>query len=320
VRGGLTRRTFVRNSVIASAGAALAFGADGRRRAAQAADPSTGGNAGPSKASIPRGRIGKLEISRLVLGGNLLNRYSHIRDLQYVGQLVNRYNTDEKILQTIALAESMGINTLSVFPNPPTRKLLKEYREKRGGKIQWITYWVEWIKDLAYYGRKVQEMVDDGADAVYIWGEDCDKLVKEGKIDVLARAVEMMKAHGIPVGVGAHALQTIQAVEKARIPCDFYMKTLHHLDYPSAKMDFDSVFCRQPRETIEFMKTVEKPWIAFKVMAGGAIPPKNAFQYAIEGGADFIFAGMFDFEIAADVKIMNEVLTGSPKRARPWRS
>jgi type II secretory pathway predicted ATPase ExeA len=28
------------------------------------------------------------------------------------------------------------------------------------------------------------------------------------------------------------------------------------------------------------MKTVEKPWIAFKVMAAGAIPPSDAFKYA----------------------------------------
>ncbi len=310
---GITRRTFVRDTLLASAGAALANGAQGS--AAQApAGPAAG------KGAIPTGKIGNLEISRLILGGNLLNRFNHVRDLRYVSELVNRYNTDERILQTMALAESKGINTFSVFPNPPTRKLVREFRDKRGGKLQWIAYWVEWIKDLAYYARKVQEMVDDGADAVYVWGEDADKLVKEGKIDVLAKAVEMMKAHGIPVGIGAHALETVQATEKAKIPCDFYVKTLHQLNYPSVKMDFDSIFCRHPQETIDFMKTVNKPWIAFKVMAGGAIAPKDGFKHAIEGGADFIFAGMFDFEIEPDIKIMNEVLASNPKRERPWRS
>lgn len=316
----ISRREFVRDSFLASAGAGLALGAAAGAPTVRAAEAPATGTPAPPKSLIPTGKIGKLEVSRLILGGNLLNRYNHVRDLRYVTSLVHRYNTDEKILETMALAESMGINTVSVFPNPPTRKLLKEYREKRGGKMKWITYWVEWIKDLAYYGRKVQEMVDDGADAIYIWGEDSDKLVEDGKIDTLAKAVEMMKAHGLPVGVGAHALRTIQAVEKARIPCDFYVKTLYHLDYPSAKMDFDSVFCRHPKETIEFMKTVDKPWIAFKVMAGGAIPPNVGFQYAVEGGADFIFAGMFDFEIAQDIKIMNEVLAANPKRERPWRS
>ena len=56
------------------------------------------------------------------------------------------------------------------------------------------------------------------------------------------------------------------------------------------------------------MKTVNKPWIAFKTMAAGAIPPPDAFRYAFLHGADFVLAGMFDFEIAEDVKIATEAL------------
>ncbi len=67
------------------------------------------------------------------------------------------------------------------------------------------------------------------------------------------------------------------------------------------------------------MKTVEKPWIAFKVMAAGAIPPKNAFHYAFENGADHVLAGMFDFEIAEDALIAKTVMA-NVKRTRPWRS
>jgi hypothetical protein len=67
------------------------------------------------------------------------------------------------------------------------------------------------------------------------------------------------------------------------------------------------------------MKTVEKPWIAFKVMAAGAIPPKNAFRYAFEKGADHVLAGMFDFEIAEDANIAKTAMA-DVKRTRPWRS
>ena len=34
------------------------------------------------EAGMPRGKIGKLEISRLILGGNLLTHFTHSRDLR----------------------------------------------------------------------------------------------------------------------------------------------------------------------------------------------------------------------------------------------
>ncbi|MBN1343302.1 MAG: hypothetical protein JXQ73_11515 [Phycisphaerae bacterium] len=313
----LTRRDFVHNSVIASAGAALALGADGAKQTALGAEAPPK----PATGAIPKGKIGDLQISRLVLGGNLIGRYNHIRDLSYVQQLVNRYNTDAKILETIALAEAMGIDTITAnLTSPLIRKLLKEHREKRGGKMQWIAHSVVPFEQTTRFAADTQRMVDDGADALYLWGEPCDKLVREGKIKELAALVEILKSHGLPCAVGAHELPTIQACEKHKIPCDFYIKTLHHMNYPSAKMDFDSIFCRQAQETIDFMKGVEKPWMAFKVMAGGAIPPRDGFKYAIENGADFILAGMFDFEVAPDVRIINEVLAATPKRNRPWRA
>ena len=73
------------------------------------------------------------------------------------------------------------------------------------------------------------------------------------------------------------------------------------------------------KNTIDsFMESIKKPWIAFKTMAAGAIPPKEAFQFAFSNGADFILSGMFDFEIAEDVKLANEAMSGLKERSRPW--
>jgi len=309
----VNRREFMTGSLAASAGAALALGAGAAARAAEAPP------AAPQRL-LPTGRIGKLEITRLILGGNLLGRYTHARDLSFVLKLIERYNTDEKILQTLALAEASGINTVSVHVNPSTRRLLKEHRERRGGKLQWILYSTGNIEDAASYGRDVQQMAEDGAEAIYVWGVHTDGLLAQGKFNVIAKAVELIKANSVPCGVCAHDLRVVQECEKAKLPVDFYVKTFHHLNYPSAKMDYDSIWCRNPQEAAEFMRSVEKPWIAFKVMAAGAIPPKDAFRYAFENGADFIFAGMFDFDIAEDVAVTREILASQPKRSRPWRA
>ncbi len=35
------------------------------------------------------------------------------------------------------------------------------------------------------------------------------------------------------------------------------------------------------------MRTLKKPWIAYKVMAAGVIYPKDGFKYAFDNRADF---------------------------------
>jgi hypothetical protein len=116
------------------------------------------------------------------------------------------------------------------------------------------------------------------------------------------------------------------ACEKAGIPVDFYVKTLHMSNYftfqhvadePVGRND--NYWCADPDATIAFMKTVEKPWFAYKVMAAGAIPPEPAFRHAFNNGADFILAGIFDFQIADDVTYAKRVLA-SVNRTRPWRA
>jgi hypothetical protein len=68
------------------------------------------------------------------------------------------------------------------------------------------------------------------------------------------------------------------------------------------------------------MKNTKKPWIAYKVLAAGAIDPRKGFEYAFKNGADFINVGMFDFQIKEDALIVKRVLSGDFKRDRQWRA
>jgi len=304
--GELSRRDFVKGS---AAAAALALGSGALGAEAPAAAPA--GDA------LPKGKIGKMEISRILLGGNLLTHFTHSSDLRYVYALAAHYNTDAKILETLAVAEANGVNTLVIHTVPSALKVLEQHR-KRGGKMQWIICSTAPIEDAAKYSQSIQQLADMGADALYVWGVHADGLTG-AKAGVLAKAVEIIKASGVPCGVGAHQLAVVQECEKSKLPNDFYIKTFHHHNYPSAKLGHDSMWCSDPDETKKVMAAVEKPWIAFKVMAAGAIPPRDAFTYVFQNGADFSLAGMFDFEIAEDVAIAKQVLAGIKDRARPWR-
>jgi len=320
----LTRRCFVRGSLLGCAGLALGGGAHGQDRTQPPASPPQ------SAGKLPRGRIGKLEVSRLILGGNLLTHYTHSRDLQYVYNLAAHYNTDEKIMETLAVAEAHGINTLSMHNPPHPMSVLRRYRQERGGKIQWIICPTAPVEPgLAQYRKMVEELVKDGCEAIYLWGVHADALMRQGKVDLIAKAVELPKEFGVPSGVGAHWLEVIEACEKQGVKADFYIKTFHHHRYATGPKpdqlkdpyaEFPGYWCRDPEETAELMHNIQKPWIAFKTMAAGAIPPKSAFEYALANGADFVLAGMFDFEIAEDTQILRGTLAGLSERKRPWRA
>jgi hypothetical protein len=181
--------------------------------------------------------------------------------------------------------------------------------------------------------------INSGATALYIQGGEGDKYISEGKFDMVFKAIDYIKKQGFLAGMGAHSLETIKACEREGIPADFYVKTLHHDRYWSAHPEenreeysiirtfspdhnkyHDNMWDLFPSRTIEYMKNVNKPWVAFKVLAAGAIQPRDGFRYAFENGADFIAVGMFDFQIIDDVNIASQILGSLGTREREWHS
>lgn len=283
----------------------------------------------PSQPKLPLATIGKVRISRLLLGGNLISGCMHSRDLHYVDQLFRAYMTEEKILQTMKLAEDQGINT--VFETGG--EFVEHYNRQYHGHMQFIPH-INVSKDQSESSLKdhIKTQVDTGAVALYVWGVAADGLIQAGAVAKLARGVELAKATNLPIGVGGHSLQVPMACEKHGVPCDFYVKTFHRDDYPSAQPKaqrgdylggpgwYDNMWCTKPEETIQFMKSVTKPWLAFKVLAAGAIEPRRGFPYAFRNGADLIAVGMFDFQVKENCELVREIVGDLTKRDRPWRA
>jgi uncharacterized membrane protein YphA (DoxX/SURF4 family) len=285
------------------------------------------------KGDLPKGTLGKLEISRVILGGNLIGGYSHSRDLVYGSQLFKAYNTDRKVFETLELAERAGINTFCADPNE--LPLFSKYRELNSSKMQTIVQVWGHPKPTDLKGT-VDKAIDYGGTLLYIRGVEGDLFVKNEQIDLLGKALDYIKSQGVPAGIGAHSIEVPIQCEKAGLNPDYYVKTLHSDKYWSAtplkdRVEFsiidpklahgewrDNMFDLFPEKTVEFMGTVKKPWIAFKVLAAGAFHPKDGFRFAFENGADFICVGMFDFQVVEDVNIASDVLSSLKGRVRPW--
>ncbi|MEK7408456.1 MAG: DoxX family membrane protein [Acidobacteriota bacterium] len=269
---------------------------------------------GDLKGRLPHGRIGNVALSRMILGGNLIGGWAHARDLIYVSKLIKAYHRRGKVFETLDLAESCGINT--ILTNPALCDVINDYW-RCGGKIQFISD--SGGEELL---ESIQESVDRGACACYIHGGVADRLVQERQFDLIAKGIELIRKNGVPGGIGGHKLDTIKAcVEKGLRP-DFWMKTLHRVDYWSAQLQpqKDNIWCEDPVTTATYMRDLRAPWIAYKVLAAGAIEPKAGFKHAFENGADFICVGMYDFQIVDDVNIALDVLNGALVRQRAWRA
>jgi len=316
----LSRREFVVSSLAASAVSA--------GLGAQAQSTSTAGSNSPAPAAgqtLPTGTIAGKPFSRLMMGGNLIGGWAHSRDLSYVSMLMRRYNSPSKVRETLELGELSGITAINTWVMDDNSQIFEHW--KAGGKMQWFS---QVRLDSAGGFSQIQKAIDQGAVGIHLTGDAADGLITQGKFDKIAETVQFIKSQKRIAGVAAHGLEVLVECEKARLEVDFYQKTLHSHEYYTAPRPdesgsvgaHDNSWCNDPQAVVNFMATVKQPWIAFKILAAGAIHPRTAFPYAFKNGADFILVGMFDWQIEEDAKLARRVLGvlsgAETKRLRPW--
>ncbi len=286
------------------------------------------------KGELPKGKIGKHEISRLIAGGNLIGGWAHSRDLIYVSSLFRAYNTEKKIFETLMLAEKAGINTINI--GFPTNALMQKYKKMTGSKIKVISQVAPEMKTNEYFVN-IDKAIDMGADIIQVQGNWCDWLVRDNRIDVVEKMLGRIREQGYTAGLASHTVDALIACEEQGIIPDYYMKTMHHDQYWSAhpienRVPFEvdgkeyldhnkfhnNIFCLFPDRTAAFVERAKVPVMGFKVLAAGAIEPSDGFNWAFRNGADFICVGMFDFQIVNDVNITIDVLDKLQGRTREW--
>ena len=286
------------------------------------------------KGTLPTGKIGKFEMSRLVLGGNLIGGWAHSRDLAYVSNLFKAYNTEKKVFETLMIAEEAGIDTINI--GFVSNKLMWKYKKLTGSKITVISQ-VAPNMDTGDLYEQINGAMDLGADIIQIQGNQCDWMVRDNRMDVLDKMMDRIRSQGYVAGLASHSIEALIACEEHGLIPDYYMKTMHHDRYWSAhprefRVPFevdgrknldhnkwhDNCFCLFPEKTVDFVNRTTVPVMGFKILAAGAIPPKDGFRWAFENGADFICVGMFDFQIVDDVNLTIDILNDLPNRQRRW--
>lgn len=269
------------------------------------------------KGQIPRGKIKNLEISRIIAGGNQVSGIVASQDVLYLTDLIKNYYTQEKAIEYLGLCEASGINTAILRCDDHIRGILKEYW-RRGGKIQWLAQTYPENEDIT----NIKIAIDTGACGAFVMGGVAEQLLSDNRLDCLAKDIDYIRSQGLIAGTAAHKIEVPLACVKNGIIPDFFMKTFHHLNYPMAQSSCEklSAWEKNPDEVSDFFKTSSIPWIAYKVLAKGAIKPESAFKYIFEKGADFACVGMFDFQVVANANTICNVLSSDLQRERKWYS
>ncbi|MEI7731470.1 MAG: twin-arginine translocation signal domain-containing protein [Verrucomicrobiota bacterium] len=316
----VSRRGFMKASLLASAAVPLSLNA---QPSAAPAAPTPG--TAVAKETLPLGKIAGQEFSRMMLGGNLISGWSHSRDLGYVSALMKHYNTESKIRETLELAEANGINAINTYVQDNNTSIFNHW--KNGGKMKWFAQ-VRLDPKKGY--SQINRAVDEGAAGVHVNGDAAEGLLNNNEFEKVGEMVELIKSKKRIAGVAAHDLRVIVESVKAGHDVDFYQKTLHtHEYYTAPRADetgalgaHDNSWCSDPKAVVDFMATVKKPWIAFKILAAGAVPPRLGLPYAFSSGADFALVGMFDWQIVENVKLARRFVSlysgKDSKRTRPW--
>ena len=273
------------------------------------------------------GAIGGVSLSRLILGGNMIAGWAHGRDMRFYNKLIKAYFTDARVFRNFRIAEACGIN--AILTSPSLMRVINRYWREEGGRIKFISNCGH--RDGLLAGAR--ESVENGASLLYYHGEHAETAADKGDWKSFREFLDGARALGVPVGIGCHRLSTVKFCVAHDCLPDFWMKTVHRTDYPTAHLGedkkpsknglgvCDNRFVDTDRqEVFDYMENRPEPWIAFKVLGAGIEHPRDAFPVVYRGGADFACVGMYDYQVVEDVNIANEVFRdGLPERKRPWR-
>jgi len=238
---------------------------------------------------LPAIRLGGVEVSRLLLGSNPFFGFAHKKD--DTGKRMRAFYTDERVMAVLDEAADHGITAVWTPCYDHWIRLWNRYQE-RGGKLK---IWVgqpdpkpELMKSA------ITACAKNGGRAICIQGERIDQQVQAGRWDVVRDWLEHIKSYGLPAGMATHRPQTHLMAEERGMPTDFYHQCVYQPENYSQK-------CLEL--ALATIRKLNKPVVAYKVLAAGRIRPETAFTrlFAHLKPKDGLCVGVFPRDNAGQV-------------------
>jgi len=277
--------------------------ANSRRRFFQTAAAGGLTLASSAAASIlPTVKLGRWNISRLIIGANPLYGYSHCSRL--LDQHLREWCTQDRVLQVLRGAEANGINTWQLHYGPREMSDLKRYLAE-GGKLQWILLGMGELMTNFSLLRDVAKMQPVG---IVHHGNMTDNRFRAGETEKIKDFLKAVRDTGVMVGLSTHNPAVVDAAEAQGWDLDFYMtcfyqqsRTREDLQKALGEMPVGETYLeKDPERMCKMIRQTKKTCLAFKILAAGRLisSPKQVderIQYALQNikPKDAVIMGMY---------------------------
>ncbi len=257
-------------------------------------------------------KIGELQVSRFIIGGNPFSAFSH-QGVE-MDEKMKRYYTCQKIKDTLAEAERLGINTFVGRADNHIIRLLLEYWDE-GGKIQWFA---QTAPEVGSSEINVKMAKEGGAMACHIHGGVMDYLLAQGRLGEAKETVKMIRDAGMAVAVAGHKPKVFHWA-KENIDVDYYLCSYYDATPRDEKAELvpgqDENYREEDRGAMmAVIPQLSKPVIHYKIMAAGRNEPAEAFAYTAKHlrTGDAVCVGVYTKDLPGmleeDVKLFEKSL------------
>ncbi len=217
---------------------------------------------------MPTITLGKVEVSRLILGSNPFFGFAHGNPQASAGEM-RKWYTDERVIAVMDEAAERGISAVWTPSYDRWIRLWNAYR-KKGGKLK------TWIGQPDKFDRMEEHITacaTNGSKVICIQGACVDRAFRDKKHDLVRRWLDLIHSFHLPAGIATHRPTTHLIAEQKKLPTDFYHQCIYQPDNYSPK-------CRE--QALATIRELTKPVIAYKVLAAGRVDPKKAFAHLLK--------------------------------------
>jgi len=238
------------------------------------------------EAALPAIRLGKFELSRLVLGSNPLAGASHFNGL--LDQLMREWMTPERVMEVLKHCEQAGYRAWQLHTDPKLLACLKQYKAE-GGKMHAFS-----LSDFKDPKASVADLAKAGLIGIVHHGERTDVNFREGKMDDVNDFIKAVHDAGLLAGVSMHNPAALDFIEGKGWPVDFYMTCVYRrsrlpeeqrAEFGEATVG-EPYFEKDPERMCKMIRQTTKPCFAFKILAAGR---NTKTPQAVDGAFRFIY-------------------------------